>query len=166
MSELPATDHRPFSFGHPDFRHTQLPARDGTPHGGIKRSNRFPNCSFFTNWLAIGDKITWDIDVIADGEFEVMLYYTCPEKDAGSTFELAFGGSKLIGKIAEGYDPPLRGMEHDRVPRQESYIKDFKPLKVGTMSFRKGRGTLTLRAVDMPGESVMDFRLLMFSRIE
>ena len=71
-----------------------------------------------------------------------------------------------MGKVAEGYDPPVRGMEHDRVVRQESYIKDFKPLKVGSMQFEKGRGTLMLSAVDIPGASVMDFRLLMFSRIE
>ena len=54
----------------------------------------------------------------------------------------------------------------DRVVRQESYIKDFKPLKVGSMQFEKGRGTVTLSAVDIPGASVMDFRLLMFFRIE
>jgi arylsulfatase A-like enzyme len=166
LSELPAIDNRPFPFGHPDFKYTQLPARDGTSHGNIKRSNRFPNCSFFTNWSTVDDKITWEIEVVADGAFEVMLYYTCPDKDAGSTFELRYGESKLRGKITEGYDPPLRGMEHDRVERQESYIKDFKPLKAGTMYFKKGRGTLTLSAVDIPGESVMDFRLLMFTRVE
>lgn len=166
LSELPANDNRPFLFGHPDFRYTQLPARDGTPHGNIKRSNRYPNCSYFTNWSAIGDKITWEIEVVADGEFDVVLYYTCPDRDVGSTFELRYGDQKLMGKVAEGYDPPVRGMEHDRVVRQESYIKDFKPLKVGSMQFEKGRGTLMLSAVDIPGASVMDFRLLMFSRIE
>ena len=35
-------DERPFLIGHPDYTYTQIPARDGTAHGNIQRSNRFP----------------------------------------------------------------------------------------------------------------------------
>ena len=83
LSELPTSDTRSFPLGHPDTRYTQLPARDGQPHGNIKRSNRFPNASFFTNWIHVEDKISWNIEVVESGDFEVMLYYTCPQKDAG-----------------------------------------------------------------------------------
>jgi len=57
------------------------------------------------------------VEVLAVGDFEVVLYYTCPKEDIGSTFELSFGTSKLTGKITEAHNPPLRGMEHDRVKR-------------------------------------------------
>ncbi len=41
-------------------------------------------------------------------------------------------GSRLQAKVSEANDPPLRGAENDRVPRQgESYVKDFKPLRLG-----------------------------------
>jgi hypothetical protein len=86
------------------------------------------------------DKITCDIEVLDSGKFEVVLYYTCPEKDAGSSFELSLAGSTLTGRILEGHDPPLRGMEHDRVERIESYVKDFKPWNLGVISLEKGRG--------------------------
>ncbi len=165
LSELPKEDTRPFTLGHPDAEYTQLPARDGIPHGNVKRSNRFPNSTYFTNWVSVDDSITWDVDVLAPGKFEVVLYYTCPRQDVGSTFELSFRDSKIAGKITEAHDPPLRGMEHDRVERMESYIKDFKPLNLGTMPFEQGRGQLTLKAVDIPGSQVMDLRLLMFRRI-
>lgn len=49
-------DDRPFPVGHPEFRYTQLPARDGIAHGNIERSNRFPNDSFFTNWSSTADR--------------------------------------------------------------------------------------------------------------
>ena len=49
-AELPKEDTRPFYLGHPAVKYTQIPARDGKEHGNIKRSNRWPNCSFFTNW--------------------------------------------------------------------------------------------------------------------
>lgn len=166
LSELPTSDTRSFPLGHPDTRYTQLPARDGQPHGNIKRSNRFPNASFFTNWIHVEDKISWNIEVVESGDFEVVLYYTCPQKDAGSTVELSFGESQLKGHIAEGFDPPLRGMENDRVERTESYVKDFKALNLGVVHLEKGEGQLTLQALRIPGSTVMDFRLLMFERVE
>lgn len=166
FAELPEKDDRPLTVGHPAAIYTQLPARDGVGHGNITRSSRHPNCSFFTNWISLEDKISWDIEVLASGKFEVELYYTCPEKDAGSSFELTFAGSTLEGRILEGYDPPLRGMEHDRVERIESYVKDFKPLNLGVFSLEKGRGPLTIKALNIAGKQVMDVRLLMLKRIE
>lgn len=156
---------RSFPVGHPDFKYTQLPARDGEGHGGIERSNRFPNSSFFTNWKSISGKITWPIEVLEDGEFEVDIYYTCPHGDEGSEIQLSFGESSLVTTINEAHDPPLIGMENDRVIRQESYEKDFKPLSAGVIRLNKGRGELTLKALNMPGSEVMDFRLLMLTRI-
>jgi hypothetical protein len=158
-------DDRPFLIGHPIYRWTQLPARDGVPHGNIRRSNRFPNCSFFTNWISVDDRITWDVEVAAAGRYQVEVYYSCPAADVGSTIELSFRGSTVTAKVLNAHDPPLRGGEHDRVERVESYIKDFRPLDMGTLELPAGRGTLTLRAVDIPGSHVIDFRLMMFRRL-
>jgi hypothetical protein len=158
-------DDRPFLIGHPDFKYTQIPARDGQAHGNIKRSNRFPNCSFFTNWTSVDDKITWDAEVVASGAYDVEVHYTCPAGDVGSTIELSFNEGRLRGQITEAHDPPLRGGENDRVERRESYVKDFKPLKLGTIHLKKGKGELTLRALKMLGSQVMDFRLIMFTRV-
>ncbi len=105
------------------------------------------------------------MEVLADSDFEVILYYTCPKEDIGSTFELSFDSSKLTGEITETHNPPLRGMEHDRFNRQESYVKDFEPLNLGSIHLNKGKGKLTLRALDIPGSRVMDFRLMMFKRV-
>lgn len=165
LSKLDRNEKRPFTIGHPDYTYNQLPARDGIPHGNIKRSNRWPNCSFFTNWISTSDSVTWDIEVLADGNFEVEIYYTCPEKDTGATFELSCGKNKLTGKITESHNPPLIGMENDRVERMESYVKDFKPLIAGTIHLGKGKKQLTLKATEIPGEQAMELRLLMLSRI-
>ncbi len=159
-------DDRPFLVGHSDYRYTQIPARDGIAHGGIKRSNRFPNCSFFTNWTSVDDRITWDAEVTASGDYDVEIYYTCPQQDVGSEIELSFNGARLQGQITQAHDPPLRGGEHDRVARQESYVKDFKSMKLGTIRLQAGKGELTLRALEIPGSQVMDFRLIMFTRVE
>ncbi|MBT3382969.1 MAG: arylsulfatase [Prolixibacteraceae bacterium] len=165
LIELTEIDERTFTVGHPEYKFTQIPARDGKAHGNILRSNRHPNCTFFTNWTGVEDKITWEAEVLADGDFEVEIYYTCSAENVGSTFELSFGDEKIIAKITEPHDPPLTGMENDRDPRIESFVKEFKPLKIGTIHLKKGMGTLTLKAHEITGSQVMDFRLLMLKRI-
>ncbi len=164
-SEMPEEDLRPFPIGYPQAIYTQIPARDGVAHGNIQRSNRWPNCSFFTNWIGLEDRVTWNVEVLESGDFNVTLYYTCPEGDEGSLFELSLGGNSITGRIETAFDPPLRGMENDRTStRGESYVKDFKPLNLGMMHLDKGPGQLTLQALEKPGRTVMDFRLLMFEK--
>ena len=157
---------RPFPVGHPDFRNTQLPARDGVPHGNIERSNRFPNDSFFQNWSSLSDSITWDVDVLESGRYEVELYYTLAEENTGSVIELSFGKYSVADTIAIAYEPPLRGMEQDRIERQESYVKDFRPVKMGEIHLDAGRGFLTLKALEFPGSGGPDIRLIMLTRDE
>jgi arylsulfatase A-like enzyme len=160
------SDTESFPVGHPDFKYTQLPARDGVPHGGVTRSNRFPNSSYFTNWTSIDDKITWEVDVQADGIFEVEIYYTCPAADIGSEIRLSQGDAELITRITKPHDSKLIGAEYDRVERMESYEKDFIVHQAGTILLKKGSGELTLQALDIPGSQVMDFRLLTLTRVE
>ncbi|PHN04191.1 arylsulfatase [Flavilitoribacter nigricans] len=164
-SELPEEDLRSFTIGHPDAVYDQLPARDGIAHGNIERSNRWPNCSFYTNWTSPEDSISWEVEVLADGEFEATLYYTCREGDTGAVIALQTGMEVATVKIDEAYDPPLRGIEHDRYIRGESYVKDFKPIALGTISLQKGKQTLSLKALEIPGEMAVDFRLLLLKRL-
>ncbi|MCF6313009.1 MAG: arylsulfatase [Verrucomicrobiales bacterium] len=157
-------DGRPFIIGHPDFRYTQIPARDGIAHGGIERSSRHPNCTYFYHWTKLADKITWDVEVPAAGDFEVEILYTCPAADVGSVFELVFNQNKLVGRITEAYDPPLLAGKANRAAGTEGDVKYFKTLKLGTMHLDKGKGELILRATEIPGKQVMDFRLIMLKR--
>ncbi|WP_238388796.1 arylsulfatase [Roseimaritima ulvae] len=160
-----AFDDRPFVIGHPDATWTQIPARDGVPHGDIQRSNKFPNDSFFLHWTSLDDSITWNCEVGKSGTYQVELFYTCPAADIGSTIELSFNDSRLTGKVTEAHDPPLEGMEHDRVKRVESYVKDFKRMNLGTIKLDAGQGTLKLRALEIPSSQVMDFRLMLIRRV-
>lgn len=154
-------DDRPFPVGFSDFPWTPLPARDGVPHGGIRRSSAAPNCSYFVNWKNQTDSITWDIEVSTSGNYEIVIDYTCPLSDAGSVIELSFNQSKIEGTVAPGWDPPLY-THQDTVkrPGAESQMKEFRPLRLGTVHLEKGRGLLTLRALTIPGKYVMDLRRL------
>jgi len=158
-------DTRPFIIGHPDFQWTQIPARDATAHGGLKRSNRFPNCSYFTNWKKPGDKLTWNVEVGATGHFAVELQFAVPVGSEGALLELSHNGNRLRYTIEQPHEVPARGMENDRAPRKNSYVKDFKSVNMGTLLLEKGKGELTLRALKIPGKEALEFRLLMLKRL-
>ena len=159
-------DTRPFVIGHPDFEWTQIPARDATAHGGIKRSNRFPNCSYFTNWTTLEDKLIWSAEVGAAGRFEVTLHYAVSRGSEGALLELSHNASRLRYTIAQPHEARARGQENDRVVRTESYVKDFKAVKMGIIELKKGQGDLTLRALKIPGKEALEFRLLLLRRLE
>lgn len=152
-------DDRPLTVGYAEFPVTPLPARDAVPHGTLKRSASAPNSSYFVNWASRDDSITWDIEVHTSGTYDVMIDYTCPLADAGSTVELSFNGATLAGKVTPGWDPPLY-TNQDTIPRPpaESRMKEFHPLSLGTITLEKGRGVLTLRAKEIAGKTVMDMR--------
>lgn len=165
LSEIPDVDTRSFTIGHPSYPNDQLPARDGRGHGNIQRSNRHPNSTFFTNWLASTDSITWEVEVLEKGEFAATLYYTCKSEDVGSIFQLRMGENILNTTIIETHDPPLYGAENDRFPRIESYVKDFKALDMGKIALEKGVGTLSLSALFLSQGKGIDVRMLTLRRM-
>ena len=154
-----AVDPRPIPVGYREFPITMLPARDGEPRGAVRRSSAAPNCSYFVNWTSKEDSMVWLLDVHTTGRYEVTIDYTCPEPDAGSTIELTSRDSRLTGRVTPGWNPPLN-TNQDTLPRPhgESQMKEFRPLNLGIIDLQQGPAPLTLRALEIPGQSVMDVR--------
>jgi arylsulfatase A-like enzyme len=162
MLPLVGADERPFPVGY--SKTTLLPARDGIPEGGIQRSAKPPNCSFFTHWTSKDDRMTWDIEIAHSGQYEAEIYYTCARADTGSVIELSFLDCSVRSKITDFHDPPITGAAEDRVPRSESYVKDFRRFRLGVLPMTKNRGKLTLRAVEIAGKQVADVRYIALTR--
>ncbi len=154
-----AVDARPIPVGYSEFPITMLPARDGEPRGKVQRSSSAPNCSYFVNWKTTEDRLVWLVDVHISGRYEVVIDYTCPVDDAGALVELSCADARLQGRVTLGWDPPLY-TNQDTLPRPrgESHMKEFKPLKLGEITLAKGTAPLVLRALEVPGKSVMDVR--------
>jgi arylsulfatase A-like enzyme len=150
---------RPFTVGYGSS--TTLPARDGVEHGTIKRSSKAPNNSFFTHWTHEDDFITWDILVGKAGDYEAIVYYTCAKGDEGATLRLSMeGADSVAAKVVDVFDPPLYDKSKERVAKSHYFVKDFKPLRLGTLHLEKGRGTLRLDALDIKGDRVVDVHSL------
>lgn len=147
---------RPFTVGYEGL--TTLPARDGIEHEPIRRSAKPPNNSFFTHWTSDKGSITWDVDVVRDGTYEATVYYTCAAGNQGATVKLALDGQESVAKakVVEVYDPPLYDKSKERVKDSHYFVKDFKPLLLGQLQLKEGRGLLRLSAEDIRGPEVID----------
>jgi hypothetical protein len=154
-----AVDPRPIHVGFREFPITMLPARDGEPRGGVRRSSNAPNSSYFVNWTSRDDTMVWKVEVKTAGRYLATIDYTCPEPDAGSLVELSHNGRRLTGRVTPGWNPPLY-TNQDTLPRPpaESQMKEFRSLVLGEIDLVPGLGDLTLRALEIPGRSVMDVR--------
>ncbi len=157
----PLVDPRPFTVGYTEFPITMLPARDGEPFGGIKRSSSAPNCSYFVNWTSVEDRIEWYVSVANSGLYRVSLDYTCAQGDEGSLVELSFNKHSIQASVGPAWDPPLY-TNQDTIPRGhgESQMKEFRTFEFGEIHLEKGNAPLTLRARRIAGKSVMDLRRL------
>jgi arylsulfatase A-like enzyme len=155
---------RPFEIAHPGSPRTQLPARDATATGQIKRSNKFPNDSYFGNWTRTGEHITWKATAGESGKYAVKIFYA--SKSAGAKCRLTFKGNTLDFTIPEAHNVPAEGKKEDRSPRAESYTKDWKALEVGEIELEEGDGELILSALEIPGEEAMEFRLMTLQKID
>lgn len=162
-----------FPVGHPEHAWTQLPARDAQATGEIRRSNRFPNSSYMTNWHSTDDAITWDVDVLAKGQFEVELYYACPESAVGTKLNLEWrqgDSTATIGSEVTVANPsgPIH-LDKDRSARAESDEKHWEKLSLGRIDLSEGSGRLSLTCPRIMGEDGeprgVEIRLMMLHRV-
>lgn len=153
---VPTKSERPYPVGFVPLPRAELPAGEATSAGGIQRSAKWPNSSYFKDWKSIEDSITWPIDVLTAGRYRIEIYYACAPADVGATVEAAVGPVKISARLETPNNPPLVGAKNDRVKREESYTKDFRPFVVGEVTLPAGNFNLTLRALDIPGKQVME----------
>ena len=146
---------------------TPLPARDGVPHGNVKRSDTAPELL-----------VLHELDEHGRPDHLGRRSRQARPLRGDRLLHLPRSGRRLDGRVVAGrmrrwrQKSPRRtirrsmAQEHDRVPAGESYMKDFKPLTLGTLELPAGRGQLTLRALQVAGKQVMDVRYIVLTRVD
>ncbi len=165
-SELPLQDLRPLIIGNKKMTMTTLPAAEAESMGNIKRSSKHPNDSYFLGWKSNTDKITWNVEVEEDGIFEIEIFYACSEKNIGTALELKFNDASISKNISVANNVPVMGMEHDKVERDESYVKDFKPMKLGNVALKKGKGIMELSSKNLLAPDDLECNMITLRRIQ
>jgi hypothetical protein len=93
------------------------------------------------------------------------VYYSCSKDNIGTELSVSFGENSVKNMVKKENNVPLIGMEHDAVPRDESYIKDFISLNLGTIHLKPGKGTLKLMSQNLLKANDLDIKLVTLRRI-
>jgi hypothetical protein len=158
-------DARPFTVGFREFPITILPARDGIPSNGLKRSSNAPNSSYFTDWKSTDCEAVWNVDVHEAGTYQVAIDLTCPASAVPLKLVLELNGAYLTNTLTEPWDPPLNTNQDTLIrPKAESQLKPFRTWKMGSVQLPKGNGNLKVRATEFNGASAIELRRLTLTR--
>ena len=68
--------------------------------------------------------------------------------------------------MTEIFDPPLYDKSKERVEVSHYFVKDFKPLVLGTLSLEKGPALLRLTAPNIPGKEAVDVHSVELVRVK
>jgi arylsulfatase A-like enzyme len=145
--------------GYREFPHAYIPTQDAVLQGGLRRSSIHPNCSFIQDWEDTDASITWSLDVKQAGDYEVEAMYACSEAEVGSVLEVRSGSHAVQATLTEPFTSVLKDQD-DRVVREESYDKAFKPLPMGVLQLESGLQPLVLKCLSKTGNSVGEIRAL------
>jgi arylsulfatase A-like enzyme len=119
---------------------------------------------WITNWSDINAYPYWEVEVVAEGQYELGIQYVCSKENVGAQFAIEIGGQKVTGKIEKAHDPePIHSP--DWVERKEVYEKVWQPLTVGTVPLSVGQTRLVVRALSKPGKTVMDLKAVTVKNI-
>ena len=92
------------------------------------------------------------------GDYAATVYYTCAKEDVGATIRLAMTGNaaSIEAKVREAFNPALYNKSKERVENSHYFVKDFNPLKLGSLRLKKGRGLLRLTAPKIVVKQAID----------
>ncbi len=110
---------------------------------------------WLTNWKNTADSISWELNVLDPGRYEVFLEYTASEDQVGSELSLRFGDSEIPFKITEAFEGKIIPSP-DRVPRKEAPEKTWKTIPIGAIMMSQGKGSLSLAAKKISSGGVGD----------
>lgn len=162
IGAAPPRGREAFPIGYPGALMTELTAGEAVPRGSLRRSSPHPNSSFLTDWTSARDVIEWPVEVVTPAAYDIDLWYTVAAADAGATVQVSCGTAMMTGTIRPAWNPPLKNGD-DRIRRVEGYEKEFRPVRLGTITLPAGPAVLKVQATKIPGATVADVRRLVLT---
>ncbi|MDB6075826.1 MAG: atsA 16, partial [Verrucomicrobiaceae bacterium] len=149
--------------GHVDENPIELTTPNGRLAGGLDFGGLAPNNSWVHNWRDVNGSVTWELNVVEAGDYSIELQYLCPQADAGAKIEVVANDKSFPAVV--GATPVIALPSPDRVPREkEAFEMKWFYLKPGTVHLEKGRVEIQVKAVEKPGEEVMQLKALWMRR--
>ena len=119
-----------------------------------------------TNWKQESDSLTWSLEVLDPGWYEVWVDYTSLPSQTGAQLQLKTSHSQLSGNLSSPYTP-TQIPSPDRVPRKEAPEQTWNSLFLGRTALKSGPEKLTLTATQIKTEGLgelFSIRLIPFEK--
>ncbi len=124
----------------------RLLAADADVHG---RSARYEAGSGHDNigyWTDPADWVSWEVEVPADGAYQVDVTTGCDRGSGGARYEVACDAGRVTGVVKE----------------TGSWVT-FRSERLGRLDLRRGRRTVAVKVLAKPGAAVMNLRSLLLT---
>lgn len=152
--------------GYPGVSSVALRSLSATVTGSLRLQPGWGSQSWYGQWTDSKSTLVWDIDVVCPGRHTVSLRYTCAPGDEGSLLEITVGNHKVTSMLTHSFVPEIIET-HDRVvPRKGPPEQTWAELQLGSLNLVTGPATITLCALNKPGNAVAEIWALDLKRID
>ncbi len=150
--------------GYSEQNPAELQAPEANLSGGVyfRWKNGFAH-DWIVGWTNLDGSISWDIDVVMNGNYEVTLDYLCPTPNAGSVVRVSAGDAKIESTVSgtQMEEIPLP----NRVETKEHYVMmKWAKLDLGLLKLPQGKTRLTVQALSKSASEVMELKSVSLDR--
>lgn len=111
---------------------------------------------WLTNWKNLNDQITWSLDVLDPGSYQVVFEYQSTTDQLGTALVLKHGSTEIPFTITSAFEGEIIPSP-DRISRKEAPEMTWGRMEIGKVELEKGKTSLALFAKEIPSGSVGDF---------
>ena len=127
--------------GYDEAKTVRIQAPEGKRHGQLKYYSRIPNNSWIYDFLTPDDYLTFELDAVQSGDYEISVEYSQPNED--SPVLVAECGTNTVKAglpkhLADSIPSP------DRVLRWQAHERTWGKQSVGVFPLQKGQHILKL----------------------
>jgi arylsulfatase A-like enzyme len=119
---------------------------------------------WLTGWTSLEDKISFQLDVVRPGFFEVELAYACASENAGSKIRVSAGTNCVETTTAAAPAPQIPLPHRDRGGK--TYVnRNWGTLKAGRLYLDNGPISLRIEALSKPHEEILELKHVQLRRV-
>ncbi len=142
--------------GHPEENPIELTTPNSKLTEGLNFDGLPPNNGWVHGWVNLDATVTWDVNVVKAGNYDLKLQYLCPKGNGGAVVEVKAGETAKTATITETDYVMLPSP--DRVARKEAFEMKWHYLDVGSFTLSEGPTSIQLKAKTRPGTEVMELK--------
>ena len=162
--------------GYPEFPKCYLPAHEASLHPSYTRDEERPKAisyhafygwanDWIDYWTSTDAYITWDIEVVKAGSFEMAIEYNCKPRDVGVVLNLELQDYDKIFEISKPFFSELKDLpDRVEIEAEAPEKKAWGSWDLGTFHLKKGETTVKVSSLKIPGKKSIEVKGIRINR--